>query len=248
MHPTLKHLAHRPWPLPSGPWIMEQTWNDLLFSHWPLSPESLRPLVPPELTLDTFDRKCWVAVAPFHMTGVRLRLVPSIPGISAFPELNVRTYVSFAGRPGVYFFSLDAASRLAVWAARSTYHLPYYFAKMESRAEGDWINYRSSRKNANAHLRAQYRAIRPVEVRTPGTLEHWLTERYCLYTVRGRSVFRAEIHHEPWPLQDAEAEFTENTMAKAAGIELPGIPPVLHFAKRLRVLVWPLKSVDGDKR
>lgn len=227
---------------------MEQTWNDLLFAHWPVPAQMLRPLVPASLALDTFDGESWVAVAPFHMTGVRPRFVPPIPGISAFPELNVRTYVSFDGKPGVFFFSLDAASRLAVWAARSTYHLPYYFAKMEARTDGNWISYSSSRKNAKANLRAQYRAIRPAEVRTPGTLEHWLTERYCLYTVRGRSVFRAEIHHEPWPLQDAEAEFGENTMAKAAGIELPEIPPVLHFAKRLRVLVWPLKSVDGDKR
>ena len=227
---------------------MEQTWNDLLFAHWPVPAQMLRPLVPASLALDTFDGESWVAVAPFHMTGVRPRFVPPIPGISAFPELNVRTYVSFDGKPGVFFFSLDAASRLAVWAARSTYHLPYYFAKMEARTDGNWISYSSSRKNAKANLRAQYRAIRPVEVRAPGTLEHWLTERYCLYTVRGRSVFRAEIHHEPWPLQDAEAEFGENTMARAAGIQLPGIPPVLHFAKRLRVLVWPLKSVDGDKR
>jgi uncharacterized protein len=225
---------------------MEQTWNDLLFAHWPVPANVLRPRVPSPLALDTFDGQCWVAVTPFHMTGVRPRFVPPIPGVSAFPELNVRTYVRFAEKPGVFFFSLDAASRIAVWAARSTYRLPYYFANMEVREKDDWINYHSSRKSPSADLRAQYRPSRPVELRTPGTLEHWLTERYCLYTVVRGSVLRAEIHHEPWLLQDAEAEIAENTMAKAAGIQLPGIPPVLHFAKRLQVVVWPLKSLNGD--
>jgi uncharacterized protein YqjF (DUF2071 family) len=220
---------------------MEQTWNDLLFAHWPIAPEVLRPLVPQPLALDTFDGQCWVAVAPFHMTGVRARFTPAVPGISAFPELNVRTYVTFSGKPGVYFFSLDAASRLAVWAARMTYRLPYYFASMEVREQGGFFRYRSSRADGKALLRARYRPLKPVQLRAPGALEHWLTERYCLYTVAFGSVFRAEIHHEPWPLQDADAQIEENTMASAAGITLPNVPPLLHFAKKLQVLIWPLK-------
>src|SRR3954463_3011927 len=104
---------HRPWPLPGGPWIMQQIWNDLLFAHWPIAPEIMRPLVPPALPLDTFNGQCWLAVTPFHMTGVRGRLMPAFPGLSAFPELNVRTYVTYGGTGGVYFFSLDAGSRVA---------------------------------------------------------------------------------------------------------------------------------------
>jgi len=154
VHPALKHLGHRPWPVPAAPWIMEQTWNDLLFAHWPITPEALRPLVPEMLQLDEFDGKCWVAVTPFHMTGVRPRFFPPIPGVTAFPELNVRTYVSVCGKPGVYFFSLDAASRLAVWAARATFHLPYYFAGMEVRERETWFHYRSERVGGNARLRA----------------------------------------------------------------------------------------------
>jgi uncharacterized protein YqjF (DUF2071 family) len=220
---------------------MEQTWNDLLFAHWPLNPEILRPLVPSVLPLDIFDGQCWVAVAPFHMTGVRGRWMPTLSGLSRFPELNVRTYVTYGGKPGVYFFSLDAGSRMAVWAARSTYHLPYFYSQMGVAHHDGRFQYQSVR-DRSAEFRGRYRPIAPVQLRAQGTLEHWLTERYCLYTVAGNSVFRAEIHHAQWPLQDAEAEISENTLAAAAGIRLPEIPPLVHFSKELQVLVWPLKK------
>lgn len=243
MHPALSIVDHRPWPLPSGPWIMEQAWNDLLFAHWPVAAEVLRPLVPPELELDTLHEQCWIAVTPFHMTGVRLRGTPALPGISAFPEMNVRTYVSFAGKPGVFFFSLDAGSRLAAWAARSSYRLPYFFARMKIRAENGWIRYESHR-NEQTRFLGRYRPVGAVRIRSKESLEHWLTERYCLYTVASGRVFRSEIHHGPWPLQDAEAEIQENSMAAATGITLPEIPPLLHFAKSLDVLIWRLKKAD----
>lgn len=220
---------------------MEQTWNDLLFAHWPISPEKLRPLVPTALSLDTFGEQCWVAVTPFHMSGVSARWMPTLPGLSAFPELNVRTYVTYGGKPGVYFFSLDAGSRVAAWAARVTYHLPYFHARMHVVEDGGWIQYHSLR-NSGAELDGRYRPTGPVRLRERGTLEHWLTERYCLYTVVRDAVYRSEIHHEPWPLQDAQGEFSVNTMAAAAGIDLPKIQPLLHFAKRREVLIWPLKK------
>jgi uncharacterized protein YqjF (DUF2071 family) len=221
---------------------MEQTWNDLLFAHWPIAPDLMRPLVPPELPLDTFDGLCWIAVTPFHMTGVRARWLPALPGTSAFPELNVRTYVTYNGKPGVFFFSLDAANRAAVWAARTTYRLPYFFAEMEVRDRDGLFHYRSARESAPAELKAQYRAAKPVQLRTRGHLDHWLTERYCLYTVAKSTIYRAEIHHEQWPLQDAEAEIETNTMASAANIKLPQVPPLLHFSKKLQVLIWPLRK------
>src|SRR3984893_8417985 len=245
MHPALRAVDHRPWPVPDSPWIMEQTWNDLLFAHWPVAPQNLRPLVPSVLPLDTFDGQCWVAVTPFHMSGIRARWMPPLPGLSAFSELNVRTYVTYRGKPGVYFFSLDAGSRLAAWAAKITYHLPYFYARMRvtnaDRDKDGWIQYNSFR-NSGAELSGRYRPTGPVQIRRRGTLEHWLTERYCLYTQVRNSVYRAEIHHEPWPLQDAEGEFSVNTLGIAAGIKVPEIQPLLHFAKRLQVLVWPLKS------
>jgi uncharacterized protein len=159
-------------------------------------------------------------------------------------ELNLRTYVSYGGKRGVYFFSLDAASRLAVWTARTTYKLPYFFAKMDVQETTGFIQYKSSRQSGSADFRARYRPVKPVELRRPGSLEHWLTERYCLYTVNRGVVYRAEIHHQQWPLQDAEAEILENTMASASGIPLPAIPPLLHFSKKIDVLIWPLKRLD----
>lgn len=221
---------------------MQQTWNDLLFAHWPVPQEQLRPLVPIELPLDAFNGQCWVAVAPFHMSGIRGRLMPRLPGISALPELNVRTYVTYGGKPGVFFFSLDAASRLAVWGARAFYKLPYFFAQMLVQDREGWINYRSFRSNSPAEFRGRYRPVSPVQLRAPGSLEHWLTERYCLYTVAGGSVYRSEIHHAQWPLHDAAAEIQSNTMAAAAGITLPSGIPLLHFSKKLDVLIWPLKK------
>jgi uncharacterized protein len=241
MHPALNITHHRPWPLPPGPWIMEQTWNDLLFAHWPVDPEVMRPLVPSALALDAFNRQCWIAVTPFHMSGIRARWLPTLPGLSAFPELNVRTYVNYGGKPGVYFFSLDAGSRIAAWAARATYRLPYFYARMSSLNQNGWIQYHSVRRPA-AELKGKFRPIAPVQLRDPGTLEHWLTERYCLYAVHRETIYRAEIHHEPWSLQDGEAEFSINSMAASAGIQLPAIQPLLHFAKRLEVLIWPLKK------
>jgi uncharacterized protein len=240
---ALASVAHRPWPLPSGPWIMTQTWHDLLFAHWPIKRERLRPLVPPQLSLDTFENECWVAVAPFRMSHIHLRGLPALPGLSRFPELNVRTCVTLQDTPGVYFFSLDVTNLPAVWAARKLYRLPYFRARMSVQEQGESISYRSDRDHGEAKFAATYGPTGPVQLRSRGTLEAWLTERYCLYTVvRGR-VYRAEIHHQQWPLQDAQSEIARNTMAQAAGIELPEVDPLLHFSRKLEVLVWSLRLV-----
>jgi len=220
---------------------MQQTWHDLLFAHWPISPQQMRPKVPEELELDIFDGDSWVGVIPFRMSGIRARHLPAIRGFSAFPELNVRTYVTYQGKPGVYFFSLDAGNRAAVWAARKFYHLPYFHADMTSHDQSGTIHYSSRRFNTPAELRATYKPVSGPRQREKGTIEHWLTERYCLYTVHQSTVYCCDIHHLPWPLQDAEAGLQRNTVAAASQIALPNAPPVLHFAKRLEVLIWPLR-------
>jgi len=220
---------------------MKQVWHDLLFAHWPLPPSLMRPLVPPQLALDTFGGECWIGVVPFHMSGIRGRRLPALPGLSRFPELNVRTYVTHLSKPGVYFFSLDAANLPAVWAARTFYHLPYFHAAMTADEHNGSIQYSSRRRVAPAEFRALYRPIASVESRAKGSLERWLTERYCLYTTHRDQVYRGDIHHEPWLLQNAEAELETNTMAAAVGIRLPETPPLFHFARRLEVLIWPLR-------
>jgi uncharacterized protein len=222
---------------------MAQVWHDLLFAHWAIAFEMLRPLVPAQLHLETFDGQCWVGVVPFWMSGVRGRGTPAIPGLSRFPELNVRTYVTYGDMPGVYFFSLDAGSRMAVWGARALYHLPYFYADMEAESVGAEIEYRSSRRSTRAEFRGCYGPSAPLSRREPGSLEYWLTERYCLYTVYEERLYRGEIHHAPWPLQNASAQINLNTIASAAGIILPDTKPLLQFSKRQDVLVWPLRKV-----
>lgn len=241
--------AHRPWPLPTGPWRMAMTWHDLLFAHWPVDVEKIRHILPPGLEVDTFDRRAWIGVVPFRMTGVRARRTLALPWLSAFPELNVRTYVNAHNKPGVYFFSLDAGNPIAVWTARTMYHLPYFRARMATGWLDDAIEYvsrRTHRGAAPAAFSGRYRPVGPEFHPAVGSMEHWLTERYCLYTAdrRGR-IYRGEIHHTPWPLHRAEAEIERNTMAEPIGLDLPRTPECLHFAERLDVLAWPLRPVNG---
>jgi uncharacterized protein YqjF (DUF2071 family) len=221
--------------------MMAQTWHDLLFMHWPVPAGLIRLLVPGQLPLDTFDGEAWVGVVPFRMSGVRPRYVPGIPWLSAFPELNVRTYVTLDGKPGVYFFSLDAGRRIAVEAARR-YGLPYYHARMSCVREGPVVTYDSLRIHPNAPkvaLRVRYQPTGPRAAAGAGSLDDWLTARYCLYTAdhRGR-VFRVEIDHPAWPLQPADAQIDVNTMTAPLGLALPDTQPLLHFARRLDVVVW----------
>ena len=224
---------------------MAQTWHDLLFAHWPVDSAALRPLVPRELPLDTFDGRCWVATTPFHMSHIHGRGLPPLPGLSGFPELNVRTYVTLNRKPGVYFFSLDAANRPAIWAARRFYRLPYFCARMSVKARDNWINYESRRHDGKAEFRGRYRAVSEARLREKGSIENWLTERYCLYTVARGKIYCAEIHHQQWPLQDAQAEIEVNSMAAAAGIALPQSKPLLHFSSKLEVLIWGLREVKS---
>lgn len=236
----LARHEHRPWPLPSGPWIMRQRWNRLLFAHWEIDPAVMRKLVPSVLELDVRDGRCWVAVTPFHISGLRPRALPPIPGGSSFPELNVRTYVMYGGKPGVFFFSLDAGSVMAVFGARAMYGLPYFYARMRIGVEGERVAYSCLRRHMGkvAQFRGEYQPRGAVFDAAPGSLERFLIERYCLYSVQGRRLYRAEIHHIPWPLRAAEARIDVNTMAAAAGIDLPDESPLLHYARELDVLVW----------
>jgi uncharacterized protein len=237
----------RSWPLPDRPWVMVQTWRNLLFAHWPLPPDALRRLIPPGLTLHTFEGQAWLAVTPFVISGLRPRGMPPLPGLSTFPELNVRTYVTAEDKPGVFFFSLDAGSALAVRAARALYSLPYFRAQMTADARGGTIAYATRRTHRGApaaELRGDYRPTGPVAFTAPGSLAAWLTERYCLYAVDRRgSLRRAEIDHPRWPLQPAEAEIRVNTMTAGLGLVLPAVAPLLHFSARLDVRVWLPESL-----
>lgn len=240
--------AHRPWPLPAAPWVMTMSWLDLLFAHWSFDPQALRALVPEALELDTFEGRAWVGVVPFRMENVGPRwlgwLPGRLPGPRSFPELNVRTYVRHEDRPGVWFLSLDAASALAVRGARAFFHLPYFDAEMKVGERDGWVDYdsrRTDRRLGPGVFRGRYRPVGAAITVPTGGLEHWLTERYCLYAAdREGRVRRGEIHHRRWPLFAAEAEIETNTVGGAHGLRFAG-EPLLHFARRLDVVGWWLE-------
>lgn len=222
---------------------MRMRWHDLLFAHWTVPADALRPLLPPALELDLYEDRAYLGIVPFRMADVGPRGLPAPPRLGAFPEVNVRTYVRHRGRPGVWFLSLDAASRLAVEGARLAFHLPYFAARMTVTADPDGtIDYRSERTDrraASSRLHVRYRPAGPVALAAPGSLEEWLTHRMRLFAVdRTGRIERTEIAHGPWPLQPAEATFEVETLAVGHGITLDPGPPHLRFARSLDVRAW----------
>jgi len=226
---------------------MHQNWGKLLFMHWAIDAEALRPLIPSQLSIDTFDGKAWIGVVPFTMWGIRASFVPAIPGARAFHELNVRTYVHFNGVPGVWFFSLDAANNLAVWGARTFYHLPYFNARMSLAQKSNAIDYSSTRidnRGASADFQATWKIGEPLRRSEPGALEFFLTERYCLYAFHRDQIYRSRIFHQPWPLQTATVDSFHSTMIESLGIVAPNDEPLLHYAESIAVDIWPLRKVS----
>lgn len=238
MHPAFSQISHRPWPLPSKPWAIQQQWLDLLMIHWEIAPYQLRERLPPELEIDTFGGSAWIAVVPFHMQGVAPRGLPKLSLYSNFAEINVRTYVTFNGKSGVWFFSLDVPNRLPVWIARKFFHLPYFQAKMSVRKRSDGSlfyasDYRGRRIQAN-YVGREFLAP------TPDSFEHWATERYCFYTAdRKGQLFRGDIQHPKWKLQRAEISIEMNTMLHP--FETGPQHPSVLFAKDLPVVGWGIK-------
>lgn len=210
--------------------------------HWPLPAEALRPLIPPTLELETFGGSAWLGVVPFEMSRVYPRFTFNVPGLSRFPELNLRTYVRAGDKSGVWFFSLDAANPVAVRLARAGFNLPYFDAEMGCAELENTVYYQSKRTHRGeppANFVASYRGAGDLEPSRAGTLEHFLTERYCLYSADAKGkVYRGEIHHHPWSLERAEAEVQVNQMTAQIGVTLPDAPPLLHFSERLEVVAW----------
>ncbi|HEX8560344.1 MAG TPA: DUF2071 domain-containing protein [Pyrinomonadaceae bacterium] len=236
---------------PAGLPLMRQWWGRLLFMHWPVEVSALRRLVPPQLSIDTFGGQAWVGVVPFRMWGVRASFAPPVPGLSSFLELNVRTYVHHRGVPGVWFCSLDIDSAVARWGGRQFYHLPYHTAGMEMRRRANRIEFASRRLAGDAppaDFRAAWAVGEPLPAAEPDSLEFFLTERYCLYTVNREQLYRCRVFHEPWPLRAAAVEAHESTMLEALGVAQPAGAPLAHYAEELKVDIWPLLRVEQETR
>lgn len=246
--------------LPPRRWaVMRQKWRDLLFLHWPIPPGMLRPLVPPQLGLDLFEGQAYVGLVPFTMKGVRPVGLPPVRGLSSFHETNVRTYVHHDGRdPGVWFFSLDAANAIAVALARRFFHLPYFHARMFLEREAaagpeapQPVLYAGNRVRPDPRP-ASYliRAVPdgPVHAAHPGSLEHFLIERYLLYTLFDDRVYVGQVHHRPYPVQSATTLSLDECLLQAAGIPRLGLPPLAHFASGVDVKVYAIRQVGRRLR
>lgn len=237
--PALQQTDHRPWPLPPKRPLLKQVWQNLAFMHWPVSYEQIRAAIPQPLEIDTFNGEAWIAVVPFDMKGVTLTGCPSVPWLSDFPEINVRTYVKYQGKAGVWFFSLDVPSRFAVWAARKFFHLPYRWANVEVTMDDATIHYQHSM--ASAAFKARYKPTEPVTY-AKETFEIWATERYCLYCAsKSGTLYRTEVQHPQWPLQKADIDIETNTLIDSWNIGARH--PSVLFAQNLDVVAYAPQSV-----
>ena len=233
-------IRERPRGLP----LMRQWWGRLLFMHWPVAPKLLRPLVPPMLSVDTFDGQAWVGVVPFRMWGVRPYLGPPLPGLNSFLELNVRTYVHYDGVPGVLFLSMDIDSTCATWGGRQFFFLPYFTADMRATHEGRTTRYTSERRGDEpAAFAATWSYGERLPHAPPGTLDFFLTERYCLYTAAREELYRLRIAHQPWPLRRAALSHLDMNVLENLGLPAPEGDPLLHYAEALKVDIFPLRRV-----
>jgi uncharacterized protein YqjF (DUF2071 family) len=230
---------------------MRQWWGKLLFMHWPVEVSALRPLVPPQLSIDTFYGKAWVSVVPFMMWGVRPYFTPPVPGLNSFLELNVRTYVRYRGVPGVWFFSLDIDNPVARWGGRRFFFLPYHTAEMSLGERDNSINFASTRLAGDAKpadFNAGWTVYDPLPPSQPDSLDFFLTERYCLYSSFRDQLYRCRVFHEPWPLRAAEVNHYHSTMLEALGLAQPSDAPLVQYAEELKVDIWPLLRVERDTR
>ncbi|MGD9854429.1 MAG: YqjF family protein [Planctomycetaceae bacterium] len=229
---------------------MYHSWRDLLFLHWRTDAAAVQASLPTGLTVDTFEGQAWIGLVPFFMRNIRPWWLPSLPGLSNFQELNCRTYVIDAhGTPGVWFYSLDANSRLTVWGARAFYHLPYHLARMtyECDEERSRVDFRSHRRGIPRHAASRfvYEPREEPSVCTPGTLEFFLIERYVLFAKRhDGELFYGQVHHAPYAVSPANVEVCDDSLLDLNGFHRTGRPPDhALFSRGVDVVVFPLTPV-----
>lgn len=223
---------------------MRQNWGKLLFMHWRIDEERLRPMIPERLKIDTFDGSAWIGVIPFTMWNVRPSFTPPVPWLSSFDEINVRTYVHYDGVPGVWFFSLDANSSVAVLGARTVFNLPYFNARINLEQAEDTIVYSSTRTDTPpAEFSATWKIGEKLGQSDPDSLDFFLTERYCLYSARGQRLHRLRIHHRPWVLYEAEVQSYSSTMIESHGLPAPEGEPLIQYAEEIEVDFWSPEEV-----
>lgn len=242
----INDIAHRSSPLPSKNWVMKHTWSNLLFLHWPIHPSKLRPYIPSPLQIDTYDGFAWLGVVVFVIEGIYLRGLSNISLVPIIQEVNVRTYVRYGEKTGVYFLSLDANHWSTYTIAKHWYRLFYHPAKISIQDKENIFHIESIRKGkaeTPIMLKGMYTPLAAEYIPKVGMVDHWVTERYCLYSTRnGKDIYCAKIHHRPWVLQQAEFEIETNTLFMPFYMDLRGAKPIAHFSKGVDALIWNINK------
>lgn len=240
----LKSTEHRNYPLPKEPWAAMQDWEHLLFMHWPVYKAFIEPHIPADLELDTFDGDAWISIIPFKVNKMKVRKLPPIPFLYPFLEVNVRTYVKKDGIPGVYFFSMDASKLLAVLGGKIG-TLPYFHANMKLKKRAKKFYFKSKRKNDEKEsLISNYKLIGKSTVHAKGSIDHWLLERYALWSYKFDTLFRGDIHHKEWKVQPAEVNIDQETVTSFLPNNVYTTQPLVHYARSKRVFIWKIKKVE----
>lgn len=235
---------HLPFPMPEKPHALVQEWRNLTFMHWEVEPEVLMPHIPKGLEIDLFQGKAYVGTIPFVMKNVRPRMLPSLPGVSTFPEFNIRTYVTKNGKPGVLFITLDAQSRITCWHAPRSYGLPYRYAKCSLDASDDKYSWKSRRTSDGVELEGECEIHGESRVAEKNSLEYFLFERYSLYTEHRGKLHMAYTLHAPWVFKDGNVKITKNTLTESYGLGIDVINPhYVHASEGVYVQTWPIEEV-----
>ena len=238
---------HKGTAFPNLPWIMKQTWHDLLFAHYPVKLELLQKLVPPVFQLDSYNGIGWVGVVPFHVQNHRVRLLPPIPGFDRFAQINIRTYVTVNGKRGVYFIRVHMNHLIAGVLAKTFYYMPFQAAIVKMEQSDRYINF-CSIKSKQIEFQCHYTPISESKLAEKASFEHWLVERYSMYSLnRKGEVMRSDILHNYWPLQLAEGEITNHSILLNEGIQVANNEPILHYAKKMEAMLWPVVRENGGK-
>jgi hypothetical protein len=231
--------------LTSKTWIMKQKWNHVLFLHWPISPVHLRPLVPGALQIDTYDGKAWLGMIIFEMGGIYPRRFPGLSLTLPFSEINVRTYVTYKGEPGIYFLSIDVNNWASLQIAKRWYHLPYHPAKVSIRKSGKSLSFEGIRKKEPLKVKGSYTPRRDVYMSRADQLDYWFTERYRLFSTDALSnLYTAAIDHPPWPLQQADVSFEKNTLFSPFPFKLAEDTPIAHYSHGVQTNFWNIKKLS----
>lgn len=236
---------HKGTDLPNLPWVMKQTWHDLLFAHYPVKLELLQKLVPPVIQLDSYNGSAWIGIVPFHVQNHRARLLPPIPGIDRFSQLNIRTYVTVNGKRGVYFIRVDMNHLIAGVLAKTFYYMPFQAATIKMKQNDQTIHFNSQKNGQHQfEFQCKYKPITLPFYAAKGSFEQWLVERYSFYALNKKGeVVRSDILHDYWPLQLVEGEISNHSILLNVGIQVAKDEPILHYAKKMEALLWPVVRV-----